>query len=228
MTRCRENISVSESYLIPVLLFLLPFTFHPSPAFAAVKQEVYVTGTLQSFGGYTFTEAVQFTIEEPGPQEIGSIVVEGLYNGEYPWVMRIYTDNLHFAGVAGAVRRVPQAGLTSKDGRFALPLEIYCPVFGEEAFRRIPDINEPDYIPYHPSSEPKEVAYTDCILMGIDPRNAAWVAGGDGVLFTDDDNLLGDLTVKTPFELILRTDVSPSAVKGDYEALLYIETVPAP
>ena len=64
--------------------------------------------------------------------------------------------------------------------------------------------------------------------MGIDPRNAPWVAGQDGILFTDDDNILGDTTVKTPFELTLRAVIPSSAAEGTYEAILYIEIVPAP
>ena len=96
---------------------------------------------------------------KPGQQEIGKIVVDGLYNGEYPWIMR---------------------------------------------------------------------AYTDCVLMGIDPRNGSWVTGPDGLLYTADDNFLGDLTVATPFELLLQANIPAAAVQGEYDAVLYIEISPAP
>ena len=212
-----------------VALFFLLLSTNDEPALAAVKQEVYVTGTVQSFGGYTVSEGIEFTIPEPGKKVLGKILVEGQYNGPYPWIMRLYTDNLHFAGVAGTIHRPGPAGLVSQDGQFVIPLEVNSPALGEGVWRRVPDLNEPGYRPYQPSSEPTEaVAYTDCIVMGIDPRNAAWVAGPDGVLFTDDDNPLGDVTAKTPFELTLRVDVSPQAVQGSYEATLYIEIVPAP
>ncbi|MBI3317551.1 MAG: hypothetical protein HYZ90_00155 [Candidatus Omnitrophica bacterium] len=198
-------------------------------AFAAVKQEVYITGSVQSFPGYTFTQAVRFLATEPGEKEIGVILVEGVYNGGYPWIMRAYTDNLHFAGVGGALRRNSPAGLVSKDGQFNLPLEINCPSFGEGVWRRVPDLSEPDYAAYRPSPEPTQVfPYADCVLMGIDPRNAPWVVGPDGLLFTEDDNLLGDITVETPFELKLRTHVSRSSVQATYEGVLYIEIIPAP
>lgn len=198
-------------------------------AAASQKQEIYVTGTVESFGGYTFTEGLQFTVKEPGQKNLGAITVEGLYNGEYPWIMRIYTDNLHFAGVAGAIRRPGPAGLISQDAKYSVLLEVSCPNFGPGQWRRIPDLNEPGFRPYQPSVEPGEAApNTDCILMGIDPRNANWVAGPDGVLYTDDDNLLGDTTLKTPFDISFRADFPPSSAQGTYEALLYVEIVPAP
>ena len=210
------------------LLFLLA-TSHQSPATASVKQEVYVTAQVHSFGGYTFTEALQLDTSKPGEQEVGKIVVEGLYNGEYPWIMRIYTDNLHFSGVGGAIRRQAAGGLVSSDGRFVIPLQVNVPNFGPDVWRVIPDINQAGTIPYQPAASVKELpSYTDCVLIGIDPRNALWVAGPDGILFTDDDNPLGDTTVKTPFEIQIKAVVSAAAAPGKYDAILYIETVPAP
>jgi hypothetical protein len=228
----RKSASVSDTafrYLIPVLLFLSLFSFRLVAAFGAVKQEVYVTATVRSFGGYTFSRSVQFTMDKPGSQEVGTIIVEGLYNGEYPWIMRLYTDNLQFSGVGGTLRPQNPAGLVSVDGRFLLPLSVHAPTFGEGIFRRIPDLNEPRYKPYQPSAEPKEpVSFTDCVILGIDPRNATWVAGEDGILFTEDDNLLGDFTVPTPFELTLRAEATSTSVQGTYDAFLYVEIVPAP
>ncbi len=200
----------------------------PQEAEATVQQEVYITAAVESFGGYTFTEAVGFTVTEPGRQQIGEIIVEGLYNGPYPWIMRCYTDNLAFGGVLGAVRTPNPSGLISEDGRFSIPLEIQSPNFGVNVFRRIPDINEPGYIPYRLNNETQEAEYSDVILMGIDPRNTLWVAGPDEVLYTSDDNPLGDITIGTPFPLILRTDVSESAVRGTYDTVLYIEIIAAP
>ena len=205
------------------VLFLL------ATATASVKQEVYVTAQVHSFGGYSFTEGLQFEITQPGEQELGSIVVEGLYNGEYPWIMRIYTDNLHLGGVAGAIHRPPAGGLVSSDGRFVIPLQINAPSFGLDVWRRVPDINEPGYLPYQPSATADQLpSYTDCILMGIDPRNALWVAGPDRTLFTDDDDPLGEMTAKTPFEIRLKVVPSAATAQGKYDAILYIETVPAP
>lgn len=208
----------------------LPFAicYLPFAALATVQQEVYITGHVQPFGGYHMTEAVAFEIRQPGKQEIGRIIVDGLYNGEYPWVLRCYTDNLNFSGVGGAVRSPSPAGLVSTDGQFVIPLDLTCPNFGAEEWRRVPDLGEPGYLPYAPEPELGETKYTDCILMGIDPRNGAWVAGGDGLLYSADDNLLGDITLQTPFEIVLQADVPASAVRGRYDTTLYLEIVAAP
>jgi len=199
-----------------------------SPASAA-RQSVYVSGTVPPFGSYTFTPAIAFTIREAGVQELGTITVEGLYNGEYPWIMRMYTENAGYTGIAGSIRRHSPAGLVSTDGQYVIPLEIHCPAFGADVWRRIPDLGEDPYLPHRPSDDPtKGVDSTDCVLMGIDPRHAPWVAGRDGQLFTGDDNVLGDTTIPTPFEMMVRARVEAQAVQGRYEGRLYVEIVPAP
>ena len=212
--------------IVPVLALAL---FFPVSALASTQQEVYVTGHVQSFGGYTVTEGISFAIEEPGEQEIGQLVMDGLYNGEYPWILRVYTDNLRFSGIAGAVNPPAPAGLVSKDGAYAIPLFIHCPNFGEDGWRRIPDVNERDYSHYQADPDPGvKTEYSDLILMGVDPRNGGWVAGQDGLVQTLDDNPLGDITVETPFEMVLRADVSPSTPRVEYETTLYLEIVASP
>ena len=219
-------VKIAKSYLCTILF--LSLLFSPCAAGLASRQHVYVSGTVQSFGSYHFTPALSFAIQEPGLQEIGTILVEGMYNGEYPWIMRIYTENAHFAGVAGGIRPATPAGLVSRDGQYVIPIEIKSPTF-DDVWRRVPDLFETPYIPYAPSDDPTAPPeYTDCLIMGIDPRHAPWVAGPDGQLFTDDDNPLGDLTMATPFQMSLRARVDPRAVQGPYDALIYIEIVPAP
>lgn len=225
----RSKWLVAKGSVYVFFLFVIcHLLFAALAAHASTQQEVYVTGHVQSFGGYSFTPAVSFDVTQPGEQEIGRIIVDGLYNGEYPWIMRAYTDNLHFSGVTGAIRSTTPAGLVSKDGLYAIPLSINSPAYGPNVWRRIPDLNEPGTLPYESKPEPGETTTTDCVLMGIDPRNGSWVAGPDGLLYTSDDNFLGDNTVATPFELILQANVPAAAVKGEYDALLYIEISPAP
>ncbi len=219
-----KRLAISYSLIAVFSLFAI----RSSLSFASVKQEVYVTGTVESFGGYSFTEALGLAIDKPGRQEVGVITVEGVYNGEYPWIMRIYTDNFHFTGIGGAVRPANPAGLVSRDGRFAIPLQVHGPLDDEGIWRRIPDLSDPDYLPYQPDPELGPVVYTDRVLMGIDPRNGPWVVGPDGLLFTDDDSLLGDFTVRTPCEILIRAEVDATAAPGSYETFLYIETLPAP
>ncbi len=213
---------------IGIWFSLTPYTLHLTPALASVQQELYVTATVESFGEYTFSEGVIFQISQTGQQEVGQIVVEGLYNGPYPWILRVYTDNLNFSGVGGAIRQPSPAGLVSEDGRFVIPLSIHSPSFGLNISRRIPDLSEPGYLPYLPDPDPGEVPYSDCVIMGIDPRNATWVAGADKILYTADDNPLGDNTLPSPFTLSLEADISESAVRGPYETTLYFEIIPAP
>ena len=210
-------------------LLLLPLFSKPGSAWATVQQEVYITGHVQSFGGYRFTEAVSFDIQEPGEQVVGVIVVDGAYNGEYPWIMRVYTDNLRFSGIAGAVGRSAGAGLVSKDGAYAIPLFIHTPNLGEDEWSRVPDLNERNYSHYRPDPDlGAKHDYTDCVVMGVDPRNGSWVAGPDGLVQTYDDNPLGDITLKTPFEITLRADVAATAPRAEYETVLYVEIVAAP
>ncbi len=213
--------------LSALLLAILLIPAVVSFSWATTRQEIHIAGTVESFGGYVFTPSLHFAVAEPGAQEIGKISARGIYNGEYPWIMRVYTDNLHFSGVAGAVHRSSPGGLVSRDGQFAIPLEIKLPV-QDAHWRQVPDINDPDYVPYAPAREPGLVAYTDYVIMGIDPRNANWVAGPDQKLFTEDDNTIGDATFPTPFEIALRAEVPPHAAQGQYDGYLYIEIVPSP
>lgn len=212
-----------------VLWLVLSLVACPLPLAFAARQNVYVTGTVHSFGSYTVTPALSFTIDAPGTQELGTITVDGLYNGEYPWVMRLYTENTSYSGIAGGIRRGSPAGLISSDGQYVLPIEVHCPTFGPDVWRRVPDLLEDPYFAYQPSDDPSNPGeFTDCILMGIDPRHAPWVAGPDGKLFTADDNVLGDTTIPTPFEIVVRARIEAHAVHGQYEGLLYVEIVPAP
>ena len=216
-----DRIRVSALAIAAAVLTVLPAE--------ASRQQVYVSGTIQSFGSYTLTSALSFTISGPGLQELGTITVDGLYNGEYPWVMRMYTENVQYAGVGGSIRRGSPAGLVSKDGLYVIPIEVHCPNFGPDGWRRVPDALEDPYVPYRPSDNPTDYGqHSDCVIMGIDPRNAPWVAGPDHQLFTGDDNVLGDITIATPFQITVRAQVDPKAVQGQYDALLYVEIVPAP
>jgi len=223
------------SWVLRVLLvagiFVLPIT-HPSrltTALASVRQEVYVTGTVYSFGGYEFSKGLRFEVTEPGYVELGRIVIDGLYNGEYPWTMRAYTDNTHFSGLAGAVYQPKPAGAVSTTGQYVIPLEIHAPHFGLDVWKRIPDLGEPNPKPYQYSTSPGEHPdITDCIVMGIDPRNADWVRGPDGLLFTKDDVQLGTYLEETPYELLIRGDFSQASAQGTYETFIYFETLPAP
>ncbi len=194
----------------------------------ASKTEVKTLGTVPSFGTYSFKGSLNFTIPKPGKFEIGKVTVLGTYNGAYPWIMRIYTDNTNFMPVAGSLTTKSKAGLISEDGQFTIPLEISCPNFGKNVWASIPDINDEGYKSYRPSKDPGIGEHTDRIIMGIDPRNADWVSGADRTLFTEDDNPLGDITLGTPFDIKFAAWFDEKSVKGNYTSNLYIELIPAP
>lgn len=185
-------------------------------------------GKVNSFGTYSFAGKLDFDIKNAGEQEIGKIVIEGTYNGEYPWIMRIYTDNTNYTGIAGSVKPQSNQGLISTDGRFSIPLMIDIPTMNAVGYKTIPDISQPEYKTYRPDKLNKAGAYTDCIIMGIDPRNEAWVSGSNGILFDSDDNTIGDMTAQTPITIKFRGRFDERAVATNYTANLYVEIITCP
>ena len=211
-----------------ILLFLILLLLYPALPAYATKTEIRTVGTVPSFGTYSFKGSLNFNIPQPGKYEIGKVTVSGTYNKPYPWIMRIYTDNTNFAGIGGSLQMQSRAGLISTDGKYVIPMEINCPNFGEDVWVFVPDINDEGYTAYYPPKEVGMAMYSDRIIMGIDPRNADWVSGWDKVLFTDDDNPLGDITMATPFEITFAAYFDEKTIQGNYTSNLYIEIVPAP
>ncbi len=210
-----------------LVLCLFLFAIHSTISYAS-KTEIKTTGTVPSFGTYSFKGALNFRIAKPGKFQIGRVTAFGTYNGPYPWIMRIYTDNVNFTPVAGSLGSQSRAGLISEDGQFTIPLEISCPNFGKDVWVYVPDINDETYRSYQPPKEPGLSAHTDCVILGIDPRNADWVSGRDRTLFTADDNPLGDITLTTPFDIQFAAYFDENSIKGSYTSNLYIELIPAP
>jgi len=209
-----------------IFIFIACLTF--SGLCFAAKTEIKTLGTVPSFGIYSFKSSLNFTILKPGKAEIGKITVLGTYNGPYPWIMRVYTDNSNFMDLVGSVHSQSKAGLISLDGRYTVPLQVNCPNFGESVWVYIPDINDEHYKAYKPPKEVGARDHTECIIMGIDPRNADWVSGRDRALYTRDDNTLGDITLATPFDIKFSAEFDEKTIKGKYTANLYIEIISAP
>lgn len=213
---------------VRIIIFALLVNLILAPPLWAARTELTARATVLSFGTYSFEGVLAGFIREPGKIELGSVTVKGTYNGPYPWVMRIYTDNVNYAGVGGAFDTGSPAGLVSEDGKYTMQIEANCLNWGEDEWLRIPDLNDPEYREYFPPAAVGTGGHSDRIIMGIDPRNADWVSGPDRELFNADDNLLGDITLETPFEIKFRTKVGPNAPVGDYKGRIYIEIVPAP
>lgn len=209
------------------LLILLAWMSLLAPPCLAKRVLIPVTGKVNSFGTYSFLGRLEFDIKKPGEQEIGTITVEGAYNGEYPWIMRVYTDNNIYSGISGAVKAQNAAGLVSIDGRFLIPLFVNAPNMGIH-YKSVPDINQNNYKPYMPERLNTPANYADCIIMGVDPRNERWVAGDNGILFDEDDNTVGDIAMPTPFDLKFNARFDERAVASNYTANLYIEIAACP
>lgn len=213
--------------LLLILLITCIFISFTQPCLAK-RTNIPVTAKVNSFGTYSFAGKLTSQVKQPQEQEIGRITVLGTYNGEYPWLMRIYTDNTNYTGIAGAVKKQGPAGLVSTDGRFVIPLLVNTPNMGISQYLPIPDINQSKYKEYTPSKLNLPVEHTDRIIMGIDPRNEIWVAGENGTLFDADDNTLGDITIKTPFDIKLKAKFDEKSPASNYTANLYIEIIPCP
>ena len=209
------------------MLILVIGVLSVPPAHAS-RTEIIARATVRSFGTYSFEGVLVGDIRKPGICELGTITVKGTYNGPYPWIMRIYTDNVNYIGIGGGFGIEGSAGLISKDSKYKLPLEANCLNWGEEEWLRIPDLNDPGYKQYAPAKDVGTGTYSERIIIAIDPRNADWVSGRDRVMFTADDNPLGDITLETPFEIKFRTKIGPNTPNGNYGSRVYIEIISAP
>lgn len=206
---------------------------------ASTTSEVYISCTIASFGGYRFTGYVTAPADKPGFNEIGYIEVDGAANEPFPWIMRVYTDNKNYQGTAGAIyqEKIPQ-GLI-REGGGSVPLQYRTPNTGDE-WVYVPDINHPDHLDYFavrdmgPGATIPTGMTRDSVVMGIDPRNAEWVAGRDGILFTDDDNFYGDITIGTPFRIDLgvmmprNVQQGKKTPQGKYSTKLIFEIISEP
>lgn len=211
------------------LLTIFVFLGFASPSVEATERsDIFATGTVHSFGSYEVEGRLGFETARAGTIEIGRLEVRGTYNGPYPWIMRIYTDNTHYQGISGALVSPTRAGLVSVDGRFTIPLEVHHPNLTPNQFVVIPDLSDRDYATYQPPAEAGQHPFHELIIIGIDPRNATWVAGPDGQLFTDDDNPKGDITLPNPFTLVFQARFDASTAQGEYLSRLVIEVVSAP
>ncbi len=206
---------------------------------ASTTSEVYISCTVASFGGYIFKGYINAPANKPGRNIIGYIDVEGAANEPYPWIMRVYTDNKNYQATAGAIHQEkPSIGLIRKGGGH-LPLQFNTPNTGEE-WVYIPDINNKDHYTYFavrdmgPGATIPGDSTRDTVVMGIDPRNAEWVAGRDSILFTDDDNIYGDISIATPFTIKLAvmlpkdTREFKKTPAGKYSTKLIFEIISEP
>lgn len=225
--------------LCSIFLVICVSCFYVPELSASNTSEVYISCTVDSFGGYSFKGVITRVVNELGKVKIGTITVDGSCNEPYPWILRIYTDNKNYQSTAGALytEKIPQ-GLI-REGGGSIPLMFQTPNTGNE-WVYVPDINDPNYKTYYairdvgPDKKLPDAIVGESVLVGIDPRNATWVAGQDHILFTDDDNIYGDNTLPTPFEIHLAVQIPENIPKeksiphGTYSTKLVFEIISEP
>jgi hypothetical protein len=173
---------------------------------------------------------------------------------DHPWYMRIYTDNhQRYQGVERAIyfgRTATQeggsasamgspAGLVSSDGKYAIPLKVWCLNFGpdvEEGWDANllgpPPVKE-DYYWRGPlldtgRRDSTRVAWEwipDYIDMSADPATWRKLIGQDSydTHYVSDSNPTGDFTLPSPFQVYIAYETSPTSVMGKYSTDLIVE-----
>lgn len=156
------------------------------------------------------------------------------------WWLRIYTDNAtRYRGVPGALRPGSPAGLVSSDGRYAIPLKVWCLNFG-------PDVHETGWKAEVMGPPPVEDRFWFGPLLDTGERDedrAVWqrvpdyseMTGSDASWrkligqdpfssqYATEQNPTGDATLASPFNLYLALETSPVSVAGTYGGTLVVE-----
>jgi len=159
-----------------------------------------------------------------------------------PWYIRIYTDNgAKYVGIKNAIHKISPSGLVSDNGRYTIPLKVWCMNFGpdtqeqgwdaqisgpppvdEDNFWLGPMLddgktrffNKANWLRVPDISEMTADKSTWRTLIGQDPYDSQYVT---------DPNRSGDFTLTSPFSIYLATDCGPVAVKGRYSARIVID-----
>ncbi len=158
-----------------------------------------------------------------------------------PFAIRIYTDNAaRYQGVPGAVLKNSPAGLVSLDGKYALPLKVWCSNFGPDvqgtgwdaSLAGPPPVDDDNEWIGPPLLEDRRnydsatwVRIPDFSEMTSDPISWRRLIGQDpsDSRYANDTNRIGDFTLKSPFTFYLATEGGPIAVEGKYAATLIVE-----
>lgn len=163
---------------------------------------------------------------------------------DQPFVIRAYTDNAaRYRGIPGAIRRGSPGGLVSLDGKYAIPLKIWCLNYG-------PDIQETgwDSALAGPPPVDDDNAWLGPPLLegGRHLGGTSWVrvkdkaelssspfgwTRGEGLIGQDphsnvyahEKNVTGDITLTSPFSVYVATEAGPIAVEGQYAGTLIVE-----
>jgi len=160
---------------------------------------------------------------------------------DHPWYMRLYTDNhRRYEGVTGAIySSTSPAGLVSTDGKYTIPLKIWCLNYGpsvedgwDTSLLGPPPIKEDLYwkgplldTGQRDGSRANWSRIPDYIDMTADPGTWRKLIGQDpyNTQYVSDSNPTGDFTLSSPFQVFIAYETSPTAVIGRYSTDLILE-----
>ncbi len=160
---------------------------------------------------------------------------------DQPFSVRIYTDNgTRFLGVPGALHRPSPAGLVSQDGRYVIPIKVWCLNFGPDiqetgwdaSLAGPPPVDDDNFwVGTHLLEGDRSLGSAawdrvpDLVDMTANPTSWRRLIGQDphDTRFANDINPTGDFTLRSPFTFYLATDAGASAVEGNYATTLVVE-----
>ena len=178
----------------------------------------------------------------PIPMEITyDFFLYNLLRDQKPWYLRIYTDNAtRYKGIKESVYTDSPAGLVSSDGRYTIPLRVWCLNYPPEdqemgwdsTLSGPPPVDDDTYWkgPLLDSGERFEnkagwLRIPDYNEMTADRgtwRNLIGQAIYD-TQYATHVNPTGDFTLKNPFSVYFATETTPTSVKGNYSCRLIVE-----
>lgn len=178
----------------------------------------------------------------PVPLEITwDFFLYNLLREQKPWYMRIYTDNAtRFKGIQNAVHVASPGGLVSSDGKYVIPLRVWClnyppedqdmgwdtklsgpPPVDDDTYWKGPLLdngerfeNKAAWLRIPDYSEMTSLRGTWRNLIGQDFYDTQYVT---------DVNPTGDFTLKSPFSVYFAAETDPTSVKGNYSANMILE-----
>lgn len=215
------------------------------------EQRVAVTGTVDNlsqaisgrFNVIVSKEDISNAFKGRVVFDLSPITVTGIYNGPYPWYLRVYTDNQPVLppGVADipGTRNTSKAGLMSvpqaNGYNYIVPLKVWCIGFGPAGHTDAhtapdtadekwggPECTSPEAVCWQRVPDKYELDGDKPVILkieGIDPTDRQLVTG---------HNPLGDFTINSvpsdSYSLVFAAEFTPTSIAGDYSATeLYVE-----
>jgi len=204
---------------------------------SATTEQLSVFPTIMDFGVLPYGRHMH-----PVPIEITwDYFIYNRNRHQRPWYMRIYTNNAsRYKGLPGIIYQTSPAGLVSSDGRYSIPLKIWCLNYAPDdqemgwdtAMSGPPPVDEDTYWKgplldegkrYHDKVGWERIP--DLSEMTSDRRSWRTLIGESRYdeQYVTDINAPGDFTLTSPFSAYLAMETGPTSVKGNYSCELIVE-----